>query len=230
MIRGNEASHCGNVGIYLLASCDNEVLGNAAEHCIRYTDRFWCDTADSAGIMLEHGSNRNRIIGNNLRYSGDGFFIRAQNCEPSNDNLVSDNDGSHSPNNAFEAGFSSGNVFERNVANHSNYGFWLGYSSRTTVRGNEMRSNRFDGIAIEHGRNNRIESNLIAHNRNGIRLWSGPVLAGHELPDASPNYAITGNTIEESRDCAISASPDHRIEFSENILRSNAHDYAGHPA
>ena len=161
VIGGNHASYCGNVGIYLLKSSHNEVLHNLAEHCIRYTDRFWCDTADSAGILLEDGSNHNRIVGNSLRYSGDGFFIRApHNREPSNHNFISGNDGSYSPNNAFEAVFSSENVFEDNVANYSNYGFWLGYSTKTTVKGNEIRACRFDGIAIEHGQDNRIEDNL----------------------------------------------------------------------
>ncbi len=173
-IRGNNASYCGNVGIYLLRSSHNGVLHNRAEHCIRYTDRFWCDTADSAGILLEDGSNYNRVTGNSLRYSGDGFFIRAHNREPSNHNFISGNDASYSPNNAFEAVFSSGNVFEDNVANYSNYGFWLGYSTDTTVRNNEIRANRLDGIAIEHGRYNRIEGNRIEGNRNGTRLWSGP--------------------------------------------------------
>ena len=112
VISGNNASHCGNVGIYLLQSSHNEIADNQAGHCIRYTDRFWCDTADSAGILLEDGSNHNRITGNSLRYSGDGFFIRGHHGEPSNDNFVAGNDGSHSPNNAFEAVFCSGNVFE----------------------------------------------------------------------------------------------------------------------
>ena len=172
VVRGNNASYCGNVGLYLLRSSHNELLDNQAEHCIRYTDRFWCDTADSAGILLEDGSNHNRIVGNSLRYSGDGFFIRAHNRAPSNHNFISGNDGSYSPNNAFEAVFSSGNVFEDNIANFSNYGFWLGYSTNSTVKGNEIRACRFDGIAIEHGQDNRIEDNRIERNRNGIRLWS----------------------------------------------------------
>ena len=109
VIGGNHASYCGNVGIYLLTSSHNEVLHNLAEHCIRYTDRFWCDTADSAGILLENGSNHNRIIGNSLRYSGDGFFIRGGNRTPSNHNFISGNDASYSPNNAFEAVFSAHN-------------------------------------------------------------------------------------------------------------------------
>ena len=82
VISGNQASYCGNVGIYLLKSSHNEVSNNQAEHCIRYTDRFWCDTADSAGILLEDGSNHNRISDNSLRYSGDGFFIRGTTANP----------------------------------------------------------------------------------------------------------------------------------------------------
>ena len=182
VVGGNHASYCGNVGIYLLRSSHNEVLHNLAEHCIRYTDRFWCDTADSAGVLLEDGSNHNRIVGNSLRYSGDGFFIRAHNRAPSNHNFISGNDGSYSPNNAFEAGFSSGNVFEDNIANYSNYGFWLGYSTNTTVKGNEMRACRFDGIAIEYGQDNRIEDNRIERNRNGIRLGTNPAPEGQTNP------------------------------------------------
>ena len=217
VIRENHASYCGNVGIYLLSSSHNELLRNQAEHCIRYTDRFWCDTADSAGILLESGSNYNRIIGNRLRYSGDGFFIRAHNREPSNHNFISGNDASHSPNNAFEAVFSSGNVFADNIANYSNYGFWLGYSTDTTVRRNEIRANRFDGIAIEHGRDNRIADNRIERNRNGIRLWSDPQGQGPTGRPLPPRrYAISGNRIEDCRECGILATADHEVALNDN--------------
>ena len=36
-----------------------------------------------------------------------------------------DNDASHSSANAFEATFSNGNIFRRNRASYSSYGFWL---------------------------------------------------------------------------------------------------------
>ncbi len=230
VIRENHASYCGNVGIYLLASSHNEVLDNLAEHCIRYTGRFWCDTADSAGILLEGGSHHNRITGNSLRYSGDGFFIRGSSREPSNHNLVSGNDGSYSPNNAFEAGFSSGNVFEDNIAGFSNYGFWLGYSASTTVKGNEIKACRFDGIAIEHGQDNRIENNNIEANRNGIRLWTNPSPEGH-AGGARPRraYHVSGNRITNSRDCGLSATEDHDINLRDNDLRGNPRDYVRQP-
>ena len=225
-IQDNNASCCGNVGIYLLKSSHNAVLRNRAEHCIRYTDRFWCDTADSAGILLEDGSNHNRIAGNNLRYSGDGFFIRAHNREPSNYNFITGNDASYSPNNAFEAVFSSANVFEDNVANYSNYGFWLGYSTDTTVRGNEIRANRFDGIAVEHGRANRIEGNRIEGNRNGIRLWSDPPAESNTPGGVQRRpYIVTGNQIRGSRDCGLAVTGDHEVSLMTNGFEGNGRDY-----
>ena len=225
VISGNHASHCGNVGIYLLQSSHNEVSDNRAEHCIRYTDRFWCDTADSAGILLEDGSNHNRVTGNNLRYGGDGFFIRGHHGEPSRDNFVARNDASHSPNNAFEAVFTSGNVFESNVANYSNYGFWLGYSTNSAVRGNEIRANRCDGIAIEHGQGNVIEGNRIEENRNGIRLWTN---AGRQTPAGialpARHYTISGNRVTDSRECGIFVTDDHVVALTDNACELNARD------
>ncbi len=225
LISGNNASHCGNVGIYLLKSSHNQITTNQAEHCIRYTERFWCDTADSAGILMEDGSNHNRITGNGLRYSGDGFFIRGHHGEPSRDNFVACNDASYSPNNAFEAVFASGNVFEDNIANYSNYGFWLGYSTNSTVRGNEIRSNRFDGIAIEHGRDNAIEGNRIKENRNGIRLWSDPT---RHLSESAGNprrhYTISDNRIAGSRECGILVTDDHDLALEGNSYERNARD------
>jgi hypothetical protein len=63
---------------------------------------------------------------------GDGFFlagmIPAYEYAECDNNLFEDNDGSYSPNNAFEATFSQGNIFRSNLANFSSYGFWLGFS------------------------------------------------------------------------------------------------------
>ncbi len=226
VIGGNHASYCGNVGIYLLMSSHIEVLHNLCEHCIRYTGRFWCDTADSAGIMLEWGSNHNRIIGNSLRYSGDGFFIRANpraNSPVSSDhNLVQGNDGSFSPNNAFEAVFSGHNIFRENVANYSNYGFWLGYSSDTTVQDNTINANRVDGIAIEHGRANTLRDNQIEGNRNGINLWGKPWQRPGTPPDQTPHSCtVSGNSVLNSRGQAIRVEPGLGITLEKNAFNEN---------
>jgi parallel beta-helix repeat protein len=220
-LRGNDASFNSNVGIHLLLSTDNVIENSRADHCIRFTDRFWNDTADSAGILLEEHSHRNRIVGNSLRYGGDGFFIRANNRHASNDNLVAHNDACFSPNNAFEAVFSEGNVFEENIADFSNYGFWLGYSRNTTVRGNRIRSNRSDGVAIEHGSRNVIENNELADNLVGIRLWWAKSDIGD---DPSENYAVRNNTITGSRDAAIFYTATKDVRLDGNKLRGNTRD------
>ena len=216
-----DASHSSNVGIHLLLSSHCTVKKSRAEHCIRYTDRFWNDTADSAGILIEEFSHHNRIVDNSLRFSGDGLFIRANNRHSSDHNYIGRNDGSYSPNNAFESVFSVGNVFEDNIANFSNYGFWLGYSKQTVVRGNRIRSNRLDGIAIEHGSDNLIERNVIKANRNGVRLWWVPSDLGD---DPSTGYVIRDNTISESREHAISATDTTDMMLSSNELRDNRGD------
>ena len=223
VIGGNHASYCGNVGVYLLMSSRNEVLHNLAEHCIRYTDRFWCDTADSAGILLEKESNHNRIIGNSLRYSGDGFFIRANRQHSSDHNFIKGNDGSYSPNNGFEAVFSRGNVFEANVANYCNYGFWLGYSSDTDVLDNEINFNRFDGIAIDSGQGNHLRGNTINGNRNGVRLWGKPWRqdGSDEMPR---KYTVSGNSVSNSREAGISVEAGLDVTVEGNTLQDSRGD------
>ncbi len=219
VIGGNHASYCGNVGIYLLKSSHNEVLHNLAEHCIRYTDRFWCDTADSAGILLEQDSNHNGIIGNSLRYSGDGFFIRGNRQHSSDNNFIKGNDGSFSPNNGFEAVFSDGNVFESNVANYCNYGFWLGYSSNSGVLDNEIQYNRKDGVAIDSGRGNRIQGNNMVGNRNGVRLWGKPWERG-KWGGGSGQYVVSGNTFAGSRERDIAIERGLDVVVEGNVFQS----------
>jgi parallel beta-helix repeat protein len=221
-VRGNDASNSGNVGLHLLASCDNIIEDNRADHCIRFAGRFWNDTADSAGILLEEFSHRNRIVSNSLRSGGDGFFIRANNRHPSNDNFIARNDGSFSPNNAFEATFSEGNVFEGNQASFSNYGFWLGYSRNTTVRDNRVISNRTDGVAIEHGCNNTIEANEIRGNLCGVRLWWSPSPIGD---DPSENYAVRENTFSKSRQYGVHCLDTRNVEMSSNRFNNNSQDF-----
>ena len=214
-IAGNNASYSGNLGIHLLGSSHNVVGDNQADHCIRYTGRFWCDTADSAGVLLEEDSHHNRITGISLRYSGDGFFIRANNGHSCDHNYIARNDASFSPNNTFEAGFSQHNVFEENVASFSNYGFWLGFSSDTVVRHNRILANRLDGIAIDSGNQNNIQGNKIQGNRNGVRLWSG------RPGELSQITSVVRNEINASRECAVLVGKGQLASVEDNMLNSN---------
>ena len=214
-IAGNNESYSGNLGIHLLGSSHNVVGDNQADHCIRYTGRFWCDTADSAGVLLEEDSHHNRITGISLRYSGDGFFIRANNGHSCDHNYIARNDASFSPKNAFESGFSQHNVFEENVASFSNYGFWLGFSSDTVVRHNRILANRLDGIAIDSGNQNNIQGNKIQGNRNGVRLWSG------RPGELSQITSVVRNEINASRECAVLVGKGQLASVEDNMLNSN---------
>jgi parallel beta-helix repeat protein len=166
----NESGQNSCWGVRLSASSSNLVRGTIADYVDRR--RYNLDSGDSAGILLVSGSNSNRIISNSLTHSGDGFFIGNSCQRASNYNYVYGNDGSFSPHNAFECTFSEGNVFERNTANSSDYGFWLGYSHHTRVTGNEINDNLNAGIAVEHGRSNEFDRNTISRNQLGIRLWA----------------------------------------------------------
>ena len=97
----------------------------------------------------------------------------------------------------------------------------MGYSRNTTVRGNRIRSNRSDGIAIEHGSRNVIESNEIADNRAGVRLWWAQSEFGD---DPSEDYAIRGNTITGSREAAILSTATKDVRLDGNRLSGNSRD------
>ena len=111
---------------------------------------------------------------------------------PCNDNVFENNDGSHSPNIAFEATFSQRNVFRNNRAERCKYGFWLGYSSETVVEGNAIKDNWVAGLAIEHGHKNTIEGNTFERNRNGAQFWvSAQPAFGDWYPDCVESYETT---------------------------------------
>jgi parallel beta-helix repeat protein len=199
-ITENDASGNTGWGIHLYASTGNTIADNVCDNCIR------AGLGDSAGVLVVFGSNGNTFTGNSFRGGGDGFFIGNEHGCPSNDNIVTGNDGSFAGANAFEATFSSGNQFIGNTADGSNYGFWLGYShSGNVIRGNSIRANNVNGIEIEHGQNNAIEANeIIGNGGKGIVLRTDglvhfppaqfPCLNLPNQEDSS-GYAIADNVI-----------------------------------
>jgi parallel beta-helix repeat protein len=219
LMASNDVSHNTAWGIRLFASCDNRIERNQAHH----VNRCGGTGCDAAGILLTSGSHRNAVVGNDLRYSGDGFFLGNQFSPPSNENLVEGNDGSYSPNNAFEATFSIGNVFRNNIATQSNYGFWLGFSRRTILEGNVIAYNRTDGVHWEHGLEGIIRDNLIASNgRHGIAFTLDP--ANRDVPDrvTSGYHLVSANTIRHNGRCGI-----YLLHTTDSTLTGNL--FAGNP-
>jgi parallel beta-helix repeat protein len=206
---GNESGQDSCWGIRLEGSTDNVVRGNTADFVDR--ERYGLSSGDSAGILLVAGADRNQILDNSMTHSGDGFFLGNSCARASNDNYVAGNDGSFSPHNAFEATFSSGNVFDHNKADHSDYGFWLGYSHDSRITGNEIAANASMGIAIEHGHGNVIDHDTVTQNTLGIRLWASDTTClfadcGRSCPSA--DYDLHGNTITANNiGLAIESTP-----------------------
>ena len=208
----NNASFNSGYGILLYESSENEVTHTIADYCSRsYHANTEADVlkqryhvgGDGAGLVMMCGSSKNVIKHNKLRASGDGVFLGGFHKDflkvPCNDNLFENNDGSHSPNIAFEATFSQRNVFRNNRAERCKFGFWLGYSSENVVEGNLIKDNWVAGVAIEQGYKNTISGNTFERNRNGVQLWvnSQPAFLDW-YPECAESYesAIKANTFK----------------------------------
>ncbi len=190
VLAANQVSHNSGWGIGLFDSSDNLIVRNHADWDVRCETAAYSAGCDSAGMLLMEGSNHNQILHNSLQHSGDGFFLsRAPGGRASDDNLIAYNDANFSPHNAFECTFSRGNRFIGNLADGSDYGFWLGFSRDLTLASNRADNNRHDGAAIEHGQNNRLLYNFFYHNGHaGVRLFLRP-----PSPVRSFGYLISGN-------------------------------------
>lgn len=192
----SDVSHNSGWGIALYESSENDLLGNHADWNVRCEGKTYSAGCDSSGILLMEGSNRNRIVGNSFTHSGDGFFLsKSAVGNPSNFNYVAFNDGSFSFHNSFEAVFTAGNQFFHNIADHSDYGFWLSFSRDTTVTDNHVEGSKHDGIAIEHGEMNIFVHNQISSNAgSGIRLF-----CSGNAPEPSRRYTIINNTFTKNK-------------------------------
>ena len=143
-VEANIANYCSGSGYYLNGTSDCLFKRNFADFCCRYqphSEGVGHMGADAAGFVIVNGSSRNLFYSNYARLGGDGFFLAGltsrgihAGCD---DNLFEANDGSYSPNIAFEATFSRGNVYRSNLANNCNYGFWLGFSRENVLEENQ---------------------------------------------------------------------------------------------
>ncbi|MFV0519671.1 MAG: right-handed parallel beta-helix repeat-containing protein [Lachnospirales bacterium] len=178
----NDLSHTSNVGLRLWLSSHNEFKENDFSYGIRKKpDEI--HARDSSCVLIESASNYNYFIKNDMRYGGDGLFIRSLNNMVSEYNVFIENDASFANNNAFEA-WDANNIYIRNKANCSSYGFWLGNSDNTILLENEVMYNGHSfknapesfgnaGIACVNGSGSNfiIDSNKIACNNGpGIAL------------------------------------------------------------
>ena len=195
-VADNDVSDNSGWGIHLWRASHNTILRNRAHHNVRCESASYSRGCDSAALLLREQSDSNLVADNDLRYSGDGFFLSGHrpHVRPSVGNLVIRNDATGSPHNAFESTFSWGNSFIDNRADSSAYGFWLGYSTGNLVRGNTIIGSRHAAIAIEHGSENTIAANVIIGGAVGIHLFAPT--AGSE---PSRGYRVDDNLLAQTR-------------------------------
>jgi len=243
----NDASYNSGYGILLYESSENTIEDNTADFCCRIysadpAGQRYHNGADAAALVIMCSSCRNIVRSNRLRSSGDGVFLggfhKDQVKVPCNDNLFENNDASFSPNIAFEATFSRRNVFRNNRADNCAYGFWLGWSSETTVEGNSIRGNRIAGVAIEHGHDNTIAGNVFERNGAGVQLWVNADARRNAgafrefYPECAESYQTTiiGNTFAHNdfgiqswteRDERYTGPRCHHFIVHGNTLRDN---------
>jgi len=225
-VNRNNASYNSGYGIHLWKTCDSTFEDNYADYCCRWNKR--ADAvghaqighmgADATGFLIVNSSCRNVFRRNFARLGGDGFFLAGLGPDgkvPCNDNLFEENDGSLSPNIAFEATFSGGNIFRNNRADRCNYGFWLGFSWDITIEDNRMVHNRQAGVACDNGRGFRIRRNKFHSNAHGVLCWSGlidPENAPYPEAQTSFDWVIEKNEfIRNGNGVTIAADRDHGI-------------------
>ena len=220
-ITNNLANYCSGFGFHLFETSDSYYNNNYADYCCRYylSDSASHLGADATGFLIVFKSCNNSFRKNYARLGGDGFFLAGLTPDGidvgCNNNLFEENDASCSPNNAFEGVFSKGNIYQRNKANHSNYGFWLGFSSDCTVKDNQVYNNRQAGIAVENGIGFKIHHNDIQNNTHGILIWTRSydlLKAVANMNETSRDWLIEKNKlIHNKKAIRIAANQDHGI-------------------
>lgn len=242
-VRRNNASYNSGFGIHLNRTCDSVFEENWVEYCIRYEPRdkgkavLGVDAvghmgADATGFLIVNSSCRNVFRRNSARMGGDGFFLAGRSPKGEdigcNDNLFEENDASLSPNIAFEATFSRGNIFRNNWADRGNFGFWLGYSSDTILEGNRCLYNRQAAIATEHGVGFKVINNDFQSNGHGILLWTKRLKDLEEDPncnETSRDWLIENNRFYRNDvGIAIRADRDHGIRPTEDPTKARPED------
>jgi len=217
-ITNNLANYCSGFGFHIFETCDSTFVNNYADFCCRYYLSH-ADShlgADAAGFLIVHGSCNNVFKNNFARLGGDGFFLAGLTPDGidvgCNNNLFEENDASYSPNNAFEGVFSKGNIYQRNKANHSNYGFWLGFSSDCTLTDNQVYNNRQAGIAVENGIHFDVWGNDIQNNNHGILIWT----RWYEFLKTVPNMNVTSRDWRIERNKLLQNKKAIRIAANQN--------------
>jgi nitrous oxidase accessory protein NosD len=199
-IWNNTFQFLSSLGVGLYRVSHSTLMHNRIDWCVRgYSHGFYNRGQDSAGLLMYEQSSNNVVAYNSVTHGGDGLFLWAGQSTMdtgqggSNDNLFYGNDFSHAPTNGIEATFSR-NQFIDNRVEENWHGVWGGYSFESVWHGNQFVRNT-EGMAIEHGQDNRILGNTFDQNETAIRLWQNA--------RQDPNWGYPKNRDTRSRDYKI---------------------------
>ncbi|HEX6964804.1 MAG TPA: right-handed parallel beta-helix repeat-containing protein [Gemmatimonadaceae bacterium] len=224
-IESNTFSFNTGLGIGLYRSSFNTIMHNRADYDVRgYSEGFYHRGQDSADLLMFEQCSHNVVAYNSMTHGGDGLFLWAgqhtmdTGLGGANDNLFYGNDFSFAPANGMEATFSR-NAFIANRVEGSDYGLWGGYSHDSKVIGNVFVRNR-TGIAIEHGQDNVIASNVFDGDSTAIWLFGAPVSptdSGYPMhhDSRSRDYDIRGNVFASNR-VGVRASNTTHVAITDN--------------
>jgi parallel beta-helix repeat protein len=204
----NDFSNTSNVCGKLWESSRNKFIQNNMSYGIRIDrEAGEVHARDSTSLLLESGSDHNYFYQNDFSHGGNAIFLRPLNGWVQMHNVFIENNASHANNNGVEV-WSPGNVFIRNVANYSSYGFWMGGSDQTIIMGNEASHNGWDeynnnapepgfthgGIVIVNGQGSHvlIEGNR-AENNNG-----GGIVGRGDLGSQGENWKMRHWVVQDN--------------------------------
>ena len=208
-IRDNVFAFNSGLGIGLYRSSANTIVRNRLDYNVRgYSHGFYRRGQDSAGLLMYEQSSGNVVAFNSVTHGGDGLFLWAgqstmdTGAGGANDNWFIGNDFSYAPANGIETTFSR-NRFVGNRVVGNDYGVWGGYSYDSDIRDNCFARNRI-GIAIEHGQNNHIASNLFDRDTTAISLWANAIEPSDwgypkHRDTRSRDYRVRDNTFTGNR-------------------------------
>lgn len=222
----NTFANCTNVCLKLWGASGNEIDGNVMNYGIRIAPGE-VHARDSTSVLIESGSNDNRILNNDFTYGGDGVFIRSLNGFVSTGNYFENNDASYAHNNAWEV-WDPGNIFVRNKGNHSSYGFWLGGSCHAVLIENEAAYNglrianapeKFGnaGIAVVNGSSSHftMRRNRIHHNKSvGLAI-------GYKEGYEASHWIVEQNEITDNDTYGVYIKHAKQLYFAGNTITGN---------
>ncbi|MBS1707243.1 MAG: right-handed parallel beta-helix repeat-containing protein [Armatimonadetes bacterium] len=222
----NDFSFLSGLGVGMYRTSRVKVMHNKIDWCVRgYSHGVYNRGQDSAGILVFEQCMDNVFAYNSVTHGGDGYFLWAgqhtmdTGKDGCNGNLLYGNDFSHAPTNGIEATFSK-NDFVNNLILECWHGVWGGYSYETKILGNRFGLNQ-EAIAIEHGQDNTVTSNIFDRDTKALNIWSNErqdpnwgYPKGHDT--RSRDYMVSGNEFRYVNDAVMSVRRTNGFKVEKN--------------